>query len=163
MIVVTADHGEGFGEFGKFGHADQLWDTLVAVPLIVYHPDGPPTTVDGQAPLRLLKSSIVDGAGLFDLVGAGSDYVFTEAPNYRSPLRGVRGREYKLIDRGDELLATRLEDGDETIVDTEDVPDATHEELVSELDRDFDGISVGTDVDREEFEADLAALGYLEE
>jgi len=163
MIVVTADHGEGFGEFGKFGHADQLWDTLVAVPLIVYHPDGPSTTVDGQAPLRLLKSSIVAGTGFFDLTDDGSDYVFTEAPNYRSSLRGVRGREYKLIDRGDELLATRLGDGEETIVDAEDVPEDTYEELESELDRDFDGISVGTDVDREEFKADLAALGYLEE
>lgn len=163
MIIVTGDHGEGFGEFGKFGHADELWDTLVAVPLIVYYPGGPSTTVDGQAPLRLLKESIVDGTGLFDLTPSGSDYVFTEAPDYRDELRGVRGREYKLIDRGDELLSTKLANGEETIVDTESIPEETLEELQDELDRDFDRISVGTDVDREEFKADLAALGYLEE
>lgn len=163
MIVVTADHGEGFGEFGKFGHADQLWDTLVAVPLIVYRPGGPSTTVDGQAPLRLLKESIVDGTGLFDLIESGSDYVFTEAPDYRDELRGVRGREYKLIDRGDELLATKYGDCEERIVDTEAIPEEAFEELQSELDRDFERIRVGTDVDQEEFKDDLAALGYLEE
>ena len=163
MIIVTGDHGEGFGEFRKFGHADELWDTLVAVPLIVYHPSRPSTTVDGQAPLRLLKESIVDGTGLFDLTGSGSDYVFTEAPDYRDELRGVRGREYKLIDRGDELLSTKLTEGDETIVDTESIPEKTLEALRDELNRDFDRIRVGTDVDREEFKADLAALGYLEE
>jgi hypothetical protein len=163
MIVVTADHGEGFGEFGKFGHADQLWDTLVAVPLIVYRPDGPSTTVDGQAPLRLLKESIVDGTGLFDLIESGADHVFAEAPDYRDELRGVRGRKYKLIDRGDELLATKHGDCEETLVDTETIPEETFEALQNGLDRDFERIHVGTDVDREEFKADLAALGYLEE
>ncbi|WP_128905690.1 sulfatase [Halorubrum amylolyticum] len=163
MIVVTADHGEGFGEFGKFGHADQLWDTLVAVPLLIYHPDGPSTTVDGQAPLRLLKESIVDGTGLFDLTESGSDYVFTEVPDYRDELRGVRGRKYKLIDRDTELLATKLEDGEETTIETEAIAERTFEKLQNELDRDFERISVGADVDREEFRDDLAALGYLEE
>lgn len=163
LIVVTGDHGEGFGEFGKFGHADELWDTLVAVPLIVYHPHVSGTDVDGQAPLRLLREAIVDGSGFFEMTDNGSEFVFTEAPDYRNEIRGVRGREFKLIDRGDEMLATKLEDGDETIIGTDEIPDETLKKLRAEIDMEFDRVHVGSDVDREEFKHDLAALGYLEE
>jgi arylsulfatase A-like enzyme len=162
LIVVTGDHGEGFGEFGKFGHADELWDTLVAVPLIVYHPDGPAKTVDGQAPLRLLKESVVGDGGLFDLTDDGTDFVFTEVPDYRDELKGVRGREYKLIDRGDERVGTHMGDGEEERIPVEDIPDDVRRQLEAELDRDFDPIAVSADVDRREFRKDLEALGYLE-
>jgi arylsulfatase A-like enzyme len=162
LIVVTGDHGEGFGEFGKFGHADELWDTLVAVPLIVYHPDGPAKTVDGQAPLRLLKESVVGGGGVFDLTDDGTDFVFTEVPNYRDELEGVRGREYKLIDRGGEREGTHMTDGAEERIPVADIPDDVRRRLEAELDREFDPISVSADVDRREFRKDLEALGYLE-
>ncbi len=33
-IVVTADHGEGFGENGHFRHAYEVWEPLVRVPLL---------------------------------------------------------------------------------------------------------------------------------
>lgn len=163
MIVITADHGEGFGEFGKFGHADELWDTLVAVPLIIYHPGMDGKSVDGQAELRLLKDSIVNGTGLFDLTESGSDYAFTEVPNYRDEIRGVRGRRYKLIDRGDEYAATKIENGEETEVPVGEIPDEERERLEEELDKDFETTRVASDVDRREFQEDLAALGYLDE
>lgn len=163
LIVVTGDHGEGFGEFGKFGHADELWDTLIAVPLIVSRPDGPAVSVDGQAPLRLLKDSLVDGDGLFELTDGGAEYVFTEVPDYRDELNGVRGRRYKLIDRGDERLATRIDDSDEAVVPVDDVPKDIRHRLEDELDHDFDPVRVAADVDRREFKKDLEALGYLEE
>ncbi|WP_049986257.1 sulfatase [Halobellus rufus] len=163
LIIVTGDHGEGFGEFEKFGHADELWDTLIAVPLIVYHPDKPSKSVDGQAPLRLLKESIVEGTGLFELTKSGSEYAYAEVPNYRDELRGVRGTEYKLIDRGDERLSTRLTADDEEIIPIEEIPPGEREQLEKELDRDFDPVRVASDVDRREFRKDLAALGYLDE
>jgi len=162
MIVITGDHGEGFGEFGKFGHADELWDTMVAVPLIVYHPDRPATAVDGQAPLRLLRETIVDGRGLFDIPEGGVDYAYTEVPNYRDDIHGVRGQEYKLIEKYDDRIATRLVD-DEEEIPLEDVPDTEREELENELERDFEPRQVAGDVDRREFREDLAALGYLDE
>ena len=37
-IVVTADHGEAFGEHGITRHAHELWEELVRVPLFVYVP-----------------------------------------------------------------------------------------------------------------------------
>lgn len=40
LVVVTADHGELFGEHGMLGHGTQPWHALVHVPLIVKYPGG---------------------------------------------------------------------------------------------------------------------------
>lgn len=45
-IVVTADHGEMFGEHGMTRHAHEIWEELVHVPLFVHLPNNPPRTVD---------------------------------------------------------------------------------------------------------------------
>ena len=37
-IVLTADHGEAFGEHNHVGHGRELWEPLVRVPLVVYVP-----------------------------------------------------------------------------------------------------------------------------
>ncbi len=34
-VIITADHGEGFGENNHFRHAYELWEPLVKVPLII--------------------------------------------------------------------------------------------------------------------------------
>jgi arylsulfatase A-like enzyme len=39
-IIVTADHGEAFGEKNHFRHGRELWQPLVHVPLIIDLPDG---------------------------------------------------------------------------------------------------------------------------
>jgi choline-sulfatase len=41
-ILVTADHGEAFGEHGMIRHGFELWEELVHVPFIVYVPGAPP-------------------------------------------------------------------------------------------------------------------------
>lgn len=45
-IVVTADHGEGFGEHGFYRHAHEVWEPLVHVPMFVLLPGGTPRTID---------------------------------------------------------------------------------------------------------------------
>ena len=45
-IVVTADHGEGFGEHGFYRHAHEVWEPLVHVPMFVLLPGGTPSTID---------------------------------------------------------------------------------------------------------------------
>ena len=40
MIIVTADHGDLFGEHGKFGHGDYLWQEEIHVPLFIKYPAG---------------------------------------------------------------------------------------------------------------------------
>jgi choline-sulfatase len=37
-VIVTADHGEAFGEHGMYKHAFELWEVLVRVPLFVHAP-----------------------------------------------------------------------------------------------------------------------------
>jgi arylsulfatase A-like enzyme len=37
-IIVTADHGEAFGDHGMNMHGYELWESLVHVPLLVYVP-----------------------------------------------------------------------------------------------------------------------------
>ncbi len=38
LIIFTADHGEGIGDHGLVGHIDQLYDSLLSVPLIMVAP-----------------------------------------------------------------------------------------------------------------------------
>ncbi|MDB5215223.1 MAG: Choline-sulfatase [Myxococcaceae bacterium] len=63
-IVLTADHGEAFGEHSHIGHGRELWEPLVRVPLIVYVP--------GLAPKHVsVKRSHIDLAPtLMQLAGA---------------------------------------------------------------------------------------------
>jgi len=37
-VIITADHGEAFGEHGMYKHAFELWDVLARVPLIIKAP-----------------------------------------------------------------------------------------------------------------------------
>ena len=39
MVIITSDHGEHIGEHDHFAHFFSLYNELLHVPLIVYHPD----------------------------------------------------------------------------------------------------------------------------
>jgi arylsulfatase A-like enzyme len=54
-IVLTADHGEALGEHGKVGHANELFDELLRVPLIIKPPKGS----DGIAVLHKAQHDII--------------------------------------------------------------------------------------------------------
>ena len=45
-ILVTADHGEAFGEHGITRHAHEVWEELVHVPFFVHVPGLPPRVID---------------------------------------------------------------------------------------------------------------------
>jgi arylsulfatase A-like enzyme len=66
-IVVTADHGETFGEKGMRWHGVELWEPLVRVPLLVYVP--------GVAPHHVPPKR-----GHIDLVPTILDIARIEAP-----------------------------------------------------------------------------------
>jgi arylsulfatase A-like enzyme len=46
VVVVTADHGEAFGEHGMSRHAHELWEELVHVPMFFRIPKRGPRTID---------------------------------------------------------------------------------------------------------------------
>jgi arylsulfatase A-like enzyme len=63
-IVLTADHGEAFGEHNHVGHGREMWEPLVRVPLLVYVPGAKPKRV-------AVKRSHIDLAPtIMELVGS---------------------------------------------------------------------------------------------
>lgn len=75
LLVVTADHGEGFGEHGSLSHGRQLYDELIRIPLVMV---GPEPFAGGD----VVQSSV----GLIDLLPTFFDWVGLE------PLEGIVGR-----------------------------------------------------------------------
>jgi len=84
IVIVTADHGEAFGEHGRFGHHPYLYDELLRVPLIIHAPGYEPRTIDQQVSLLDL------GPTLYDLLGV-------ETPD------AVQGRSFEPLLRGEEM------------------------------------------------------------
>lgn len=39
LLVVTSDHGEGFGEHGSLGHGRMLYDELIRIPMVMIGPE----------------------------------------------------------------------------------------------------------------------------
>jgi hypothetical protein len=46
VLVVTADHGEGFGDHGVFAHGKGLYESILRVPLIIRVPGVAPAVID---------------------------------------------------------------------------------------------------------------------
>lgn len=66
IVVVTADHGEQFGEHGLKGHGNSLYRPLLHVPLIVRFPEGQyaGTRVPASVSTRDLAPTLVSLAGI---------------------------------------------------------------------------------------------------
>jgi choline-sulfatase len=62
-IVVTADHGEAFGEHGQHSHGFELWENLVRVPLFFHVPGVPPKRIDEP------RSTLDLAPTIFELLG----------------------------------------------------------------------------------------------
>ncbi len=65
LIVLTADHGDGFGEHGFIGHSTAPYEELVRVPLLVKLPAGRAAgkVVEEQVRLIDLAPTILDALG----------------------------------------------------------------------------------------------------
>ncbi len=59
-IIVTADHGEAFGEHDMSWHGIELWEMLVHVPLLVYVPGAEPHHVSERRSAIDLVPTILD-------------------------------------------------------------------------------------------------------
>jgi arylsulfatase A-like enzyme len=71
LIVLTSDHGEGLGDHGLLGHINQLYDSLLRVPLIMHFPGRLPAgvVVDEAVSLIDLYPTLVDMMGLRNVSG----------------------------------------------------------------------------------------------
>ena len=113
IVIVTADHGEGFGEHDLFDHGESLYRTEIRVPLLISLPSGRASgrVVDRFVSLRDIPATIADligssieppfpGRSLARLwqtpspgqeIGAGDDPVLSEL-TARNPADPNRGR-----------------------------------------------------------------------
>ncbi|MFX0139447.1 MAG: sulfatase [Candidatus Hodarchaeota archaeon] len=118
IIIVSADHGDAFGEHGTFGHggkySPQLYDEVLHVPLIIYGLEKKGIKIDRQVQLldlgpticKLLKISTPHnflGRNLFNLSNRGI------IANCRSCI-AYRTDKYKLIINKSEGLGNELYD-----------------------------------------------------
>lgn len=120
-VMVTADHGEAFGEHGMSWHGVELWEELVRVPLLLRVPGIAPRSIDQRrsqidlAPtlMELLRVELprpeapdaLSGVSLVnDLLGVPDPArpVYIELPEgpYNSLRRSVIDGDFKLIERG---------------------------------------------------------------
>jgi arylsulfatase A-like enzyme len=62
IVIVTADHGEQFGEHGLFLHANSLYQPLLHVPLVIRFPPRVPMgrRVEARVTLRDLPATVMD-------------------------------------------------------------------------------------------------------
>jgi len=89
IVVLTADHGEGFLEHDVLFHTTGLHDEIVHVPLLIHAPGIAPRTVDAPVSLVDLAPTMVE------LVGA-------------APLPETQGTSLVPLLRGEELAARPL-------------------------------------------------------
>jgi hypothetical protein len=66
LVILVSDHGEGLGDHGIIGHCDQLYDSLLRVPLILSWPGRLPAGAVVTEPARLvdLYPTVLDLLGL---------------------------------------------------------------------------------------------------
>ena len=156
LVIVTADHGELFGEHGLVGHGNSLYMPLLHVPLVVSFPGRVPRgrTVPGSVSLADLPATVMDltgpgGAPTFPCgslsrtwgdrgssPGAGPSPILSEVskgvrtpanePVSRGPLKSLVLGEYHYILNGD---------GQEEIYDWQADPSEEHDLAGSERGR----------------------------
>jgi arylsulfatase A-like enzyme len=64
LVLVTADHGESFGEHGLLGHGSHVWQEQTRVPLLVVGPGVPAGTVAEPVSSASITPSILRYLGL---------------------------------------------------------------------------------------------------
>ncbi|MFP6665414.1 MAG: sulfatase [Deltaproteobacteria bacterium] len=77
ILIITADHGEEFGEHGEIGHAQTLYAEVLNIPLSIQFPGRIPAGSRIEAPVSLVDilPTIFDLAGLPPLHAEGQSLV----------------------------------------------------------------------------------------
>jgi arylsulfatase A-like enzyme len=114
-LLISADHGEAFGEHGMYKHAFELWEVLTRVPLFVCGPgikaqriterrshiDLVPTILDllGQKPAPELpgKSLVPELTGQEAAKNREPIYLELTEDSHNPPRRAIIRGDYKLI------------------------------------------------------------------
>ncbi len=66
-IIISADHGEAFGEHGMYKHAFALWEVLTRVPLVIYAPGADPQVIEQRRSHIDLAPTILELMGIKEM------------------------------------------------------------------------------------------------
>lgn len=184
LIIVTADHGEGFGEHDVVEHATSVWQELIHVPLIVKYPGQTAGGVDERlvagvdifptilTELKLAVPSRTEGLAL-RAPAAASRAIFAEShatpenaavyPRFKVPAVAMLLGPHKLIRDTDRsvMLYNLIADPREEKRLTDDSIRAS---FVETLTRRFPARPLSTERKRRDAETErrLRSLGYLQ-
>ena len=86
ILVLTADHGEEFGDHGGLGHGTSLHEELLRVPLVIHHPGLSPGESDIPVSHVDMLPTVCDWAGLL-------------------PPAGISGKRLEELERNENLQA----------------------------------------------------------
>jgi arylsulfatase A-like enzyme len=134
LVIVTADHGEFFGEHGRWGHGSGPWEDVYRVPLVVKFPGAAPPrgTRDEWVDITRIFSTVLDAAGLSLPPGgiAGlrevrTGPIATEQP-LGPPTVDILDRPFRLI-REEPWKLVVFEDGVRELYDLRNDPGEVHE------------------------------------
>lgn len=64
VLIVTADHGEAFGEHGTYQHTKTLYEELLHVPLFIRAPHIKPRRIDARVSILDLGPTVLDLFGV---------------------------------------------------------------------------------------------------
>ncbi|HEX6272258.1 MAG TPA: sulfatase [Polyangiaceae bacterium] len=91
VVVVSADHGEEFGEHGARYHANTVYDEVLHVPLLVRVPGTPPELVPEPMGCFDFLPTLLGAAGLpVDASLLGHDFSRSPRPRNRAQLARTR-------------------------------------------------------------------------
>ncbi|MBZ6494569.1 sulfatase [Natrinema longum] len=173
-ILFSSDHGEEFGDHGKYFHRNYPYNELIHVPLITKTPEENPETISDQRELIDLAPTICAlhdvetetlpflGTNLFE--GAERDVYSIGAQCSRESVTAARSDGWKYLSVGDDKSLFDLEN-DPT--ESKSVADE-HSKVVSRFERQIPARLFESDPEQLEAPEDevdeghLEALGYLE-
>ncbi len=96
VLIVTADHGEAFGEHGTLYHGLNLYEELLRVPLLVHGHGFSPRTVDTKVTLLDIGPTVLDLYGLDTPAGFMGEslagVLLGETPHFTRPIAAESGR-----------------------------------------------------------------------
>lgn len=151
VFIITSDHGEHFGEYGRFGHQYSLYDELLHVPLVIHAPWIESNDFDSMVELRSLYRAIlnftddsyitlpvidyhiaetISPTPSIESLRAKSDEIKEYTKRYENGARCISDSKRKLIEFADGSV--KIVKNDRTEADTEDIKQTLHRELVSE-------------------------------
>ena len=88
-IIVTADHGEAFGEHGITRHAHEVWEELVHVPMFVHVPGLAPRVIDATRGAADIAPTVLDLVGAESVASLHGRSLVPELRGVPSPARDV--------------------------------------------------------------------------